>query len=480
LLLDLFRDSDQIRLVTTNLDTHFTTAARDMGAEPDFYYAPALPLGHRFTGVVYLHGCVGKDESNFVLTDADFGRAYLTEGWATRFLQGVFQGYSVLFIGYSHDDTVMTYLARGLPPHAKARFVLTSQTHKDHWSLIKTGVLSYSSENNHIALTVGMRGWVELCCMGALEHERRVQSILSLPPPPAGEEADYISRVVDDPATVHFFTRYANSLDWLLWVEGHRVFRHLFSNEKSNSDDEVEGSARHLARWFASNFVVKYVDEALALVRRQGRQLSPPLWDEVAAALARDASRPPGVLARWAAILFPPPSFEQQSSLLEDLLKSCRVSEDNSVALFIFDYLTHMRLKLRDSRGFEEYPCAEIELMGVPANLRFAWRQVFLPRFDELAMQLAPVVTNRLRQAYLLLSSAANPAQGSACADVSHRSIQVGVEESGLGAGVDFLTDAARELIGWLAEHDPSRARRVIADWSDSGVPVLEQIASQQ
>ncbi|HTY55773.1 MAG TPA: SIR2 family protein [Candidatus Binataceae bacterium] len=480
LLLDLFRDSDQIRLVTTNLDTHFTTAAQEMGVEANFYYAPALPLGHRFSGVVYLHGCVGKDESNFVLTDADFGRAYLTEGWATRFLQGVFQRYSVLFIGYSHDDTVMTYLARGLPPQAKPRFVLTSQTHKDHWSLIKMGVLSYSSENNHIALTVGVRGWVELCSMGALDHERRVQSIVSVPPPPGGEEADYLSRVVDDPATVHFFTRYADSLDWLHWVEGHRVFRHLFSNQHSSSDEKVGSSARHLARWFAANFAVRYVDEALALVRRQGRQLSPPLWDEVAAALARDTARPPGVLARWAAILFPPPSFEQQSSLLEDLLKSCRVAEDNSVALFLFDYLTNVRLKLRDTGGSEERPCAEVELMGVPSNLILAWREIFLPRLDEFAMQLEPIVTNRLRQAYTLLSSAANPVRRPEYATIQQRSVQVDLEESGLGAGVDFLTGAARGLIGWYIRHDPSRARGILANWTDSGVPLLEQVASQQ
>src|SRR5579862_3268924 len=94
LLIDLFRDKNQIRLVTTNLDTHFATAARSSGVEPDFYYAPALPLGHRFTGIVYLHGCVGRNETEFVLTDADFGRAYLTEGWATRFLQALFQEYT--------------------------------------------------------------------------------------------------------------------------------------------------------------------------------------------------------------------------------------------------------------------------------------------------------------------------------------------------------------------------------------------------
>ena len=39
-----------------------------------------------------------------VLTDKDFGRAYLTEGWARRFIQDLFLKFTVLFVGYSHND----------------------------------------------------------------------------------------------------------------------------------------------------------------------------------------------------------------------------------------------------------------------------------------------------------------------------------------------------------------------------------------
>lgn len=480
LLLDLFRDREQIRLVTTNLDTHFTTAARSTGPEPYFFYAPALPLGHRFTGIVYLHGCVGRDEASFVLTDADFGRAYLTEGWATRFLQAVFQQYTVLFIGYSHDDTVVNYLARGLPPQAKPRFVLTSQTHKDHWSLIKMGVLSYSSEKSHLALREGIRGWVELSRMGALDHQRRIETIVSSSPPADSEEADYITRVIDDPTTVHFFTHHARSLEWLHWAEEHRVFRYLFRNEHGSSDGETDSSARQLARWFASNFAVKHVEEALALVQRQGRQLPPLLWDEIASALSTEPSRPAGVLARWATILFPPPSFEHQSGLLEDLVKSCRLAEDNPVALFLFDYLTNVRLRMKQDGGESGRQADwEVELMGLPSALRFAWRQVFFPRLNEFAMQLEPIVTNRLRQAQILLSSVGKSDPRSNLISEDRSVPRADKQDSNLGAGVDFLADAARDLIGWLSKHEPARAERIIANWFDSRVPILERIASR-
>jgi hypothetical protein len=58
---------------------------------------------------------------DIVLTDSDFGRAYLTEGWARRFLVDLFRHFTVLFVGYSHSDTVMHYLARALPEQEAGR-----------------------------------------------------------------------------------------------------------------------------------------------------------------------------------------------------------------------------------------------------------------------------------------------------------------------------------------------------------------------
>jgi hypothetical protein len=46
---------------------------------------------------------VAKQADRMVLTDSDFGSAYLTEGWATRFLQRLFTHNVVMFIGYSHS-----------------------------------------------------------------------------------------------------------------------------------------------------------------------------------------------------------------------------------------------------------------------------------------------------------------------------------------------------------------------------------------
>jgi len=129
-LLRLFRTVDRVRIVTTNFDLHFENASLDVfGSQPDVYKAPALPLGNSFNGIVHVHGALPRAKGKeIVLTDADFGRAYLTEGWARRYLVEVFRAYTVLFVGYSHDDIVMTYLARALPiDDVRPRFALTGK-----------------------------------------------------------------------------------------------------------------------------------------------------------------------------------------------------------------------------------------------------------------------------------------------------------------------------------------------------------------
>ncbi|MGR5939314.1 SIR2 family protein [Bacillus pacificus] len=44
----------------------------------------------------------------------------MTEGWARRFLVDLFSNYTVLFVGYSHNDPVMKYLANWFTTKYKA------------------------------------------------------------------------------------------------------------------------------------------------------------------------------------------------------------------------------------------------------------------------------------------------------------------------------------------------------------------------
>ena len=111
-LLALAKTADgKTQLVTTNFDRLFELAGGDARAS----WAPALPVPKPglWDGLVYLHGKIHQqdpDGEHLVMTTADFGRAYLVDGWASRFVSALFAHHTVLFVGYSVEDPVMRYL----------------------------------------------------------------------------------------------------------------------------------------------------------------------------------------------------------------------------------------------------------------------------------------------------------------------------------------------------------------------------------
>jgi hypothetical protein len=118
-MLALATDSKQkVKLVTTNFDRLFERCDPEL----PIYCYPNLPnpsVVDSMHGITYLHGFVDEKyetaESNvFVVSSADFGRAYLSEGWATNFIKSVLENYIVVFVGYSADDPPVNYLLEAL------------------------------------------------------------------------------------------------------------------------------------------------------------------------------------------------------------------------------------------------------------------------------------------------------------------------------------------------------------------------------
>ena len=120
-ILTLSRDSElRNRLVTTNFDTLFERAwiAKKGASNPIKSHAGASmpgPLAAGFTGVMHLHGRVTDEElkleeSDLVLTSAEFGEAYLRSGWATRYIYDLVRATTVVIVGYTADDPPMRYL----------------------------------------------------------------------------------------------------------------------------------------------------------------------------------------------------------------------------------------------------------------------------------------------------------------------------------------------------------------------------------
>jgi hypothetical protein len=106
------------QIVTTNFDRLFEEGPGDKFLV--FYEPPAFPdlnFGSKIEGITYLHGRLVDAASNrhrYVLSSADFGRAYLSEGWATTFIRHLLERYTVVLVGYQAEDPPIKYLLQGL------------------------------------------------------------------------------------------------------------------------------------------------------------------------------------------------------------------------------------------------------------------------------------------------------------------------------------------------------------------------------
>ena len=182
-ILTLARNADNnLRLVTTNFDNAFELAGCP---EDEVDSAPKLPVPKRSTwhGLVHLHGRVHPqrpDLDDLVLTSADFGTAYLSEAWASRFVTEIFRHFSVLFVGYSVDDPVMRYLTdalsaereRGIPFRPAYAFAGTQgrrhvrKLMEAQWKSKSVEAIYYDSSRNHSKLKKTLEEWGNLHRLG--------------------------------------------------------------------------------------------------------------------------------------------------------------------------------------------------------------------------------------------------------------------------------------------------------------------------
>ena len=209
-----------------------------------------------------------------VLTDADFGRAYLTEGWARRFLVDLFGTYTVLFVGYSHSDTVMNYLSRALTPGAGERFALTDEPDNAEWQLLDVEPIGYerTPEGDHRALGEGVGRLADHNRRGLLEWQRDVADIVKNPPLLDDEAMDLIDDALSDAERCRFFTDAASHVDWIAWLERRGYLAALFGTADFTERD------RRLARWLAERLARDHASTLFLLIGRNGLRIHPSFW----------------------------------------------------------------------------------------------------------------------------------------------------------------------------------------------------------
>jgi hypothetical protein len=106
------------QIVTTNFDRLFEVGPE--GERLMLHVPPAFPdlnFGSAIEGITYLHGRLVEavsESHSYILSSADFGRAYLSEGWATNFVRHLLDRYTVVLVGYKAEDPPVKYLLQGL------------------------------------------------------------------------------------------------------------------------------------------------------------------------------------------------------------------------------------------------------------------------------------------------------------------------------------------------------------------------------
>ena len=420
-LLRLYSDTKQVRVVTTNFDLLFEQAAEDLfDSVPEVFHAPALPLGRQFNGIVHVHGTVNR-HNEMVITDSDFGRAYLNEGWAQRFLVELFSNFTILFVGYSHNDTIMNYLARALPAREPSqRFALTGKCDDDigRWSLLGIEPIIYpqSNKEDYSALNEGVRELAAFAQLSVLDWYGEITMLTKKPPPCDKETIELIDYVLGDEANTRFFTKAVTNPEWIDWLDKREYFKPLFVDGTLSERDKI------FSRWLTEQFAYNHPNQLFLLINKHNMRLNPFFWHDLSWRIGRDLkiSWDKDILSHWILLLL---NTVQEHigvddqvnmstvNLLQLMGKCCIQHRMLDSLLQIFDVMTESRLRLKEGflwpngDGNDESPPVDLELILASGHKALSdfWDEVLKPNRSELAEPLLNRVVKRLEERHMIL-----------------------------------------------------------------------------
>ena len=492
-LLRLFPRAGQVLLVTTNFDLLFEKAGSCMDFNPpEVFRAPALPLAREFEGIIHVHGSVAFP-SQMVLTAKDFGHAYLTDGWALRFLVELFSNFAVLFVGYSHDDTIMNYLARALMggPNDQ-RYALTgNKENKDSnfWTSrgIQPIIYSQATKEDHTELCTEIHALAEFVQHPLAAWKEEIRKIAQAAPPVDQEKVDLIDYALGDKIKTGFFAQFATEKEWIDWLDNRKHLDSLFG------DGALNNLNRTLSRWLASQFVFRHPNKLFHLIGLHGTRLHPVFWDHLARKIGDDTETSPdeAVLFRWISLLLSKVPEEGQTSdggyvftsnSLGAIARRCIQLEMPDDLLLIFDAMMRKTLFINARRFLpdesdidEEFLfSAEISLVGEYDELNELWDKGLKPHRSKIAAPLLERVIICLDAQYRLHrrwgSGQLEQASEMRSAIEPHDQ-NVSGEESGV------LIDVVRDCLEWFVSHQPDVAAHWCTRLAKAESPLQHRLA---
>ncbi|MHB9007780.1 MAG: DUF4020 domain-containing protein [Limisphaerales bacterium] len=487
-LVGLFIKPEHLRIVTTNFDLHFRSVLDEIGLQRDNYSAPALPLGNQFCGLVHLHGCISRPEP-LVLTDENFGRAYLTEGWAREFLQRLFAEFTTLFVGYSHNDLPVEYLARGMSGKSIApRFALTAAGEGALWASLGIQDICFemASGNNRFAnLCLAVKRWAAFTGKQPTDLAQSVREIVSASDilAPDKSQASLIRRCVLREGLCRSFTNHAKGWRWVKWLQEQGLLAPLFDPLRR----ECSTAQQDLAFWLARELLSEPTDRGLLLVEKHDGGIGEYLWTRLCRRLCGDGvdwGKP--AIRKWVLVLVDArhrASFSEFSALL---FRAARETPD-TLGMTLLRRFTSLRIVLNrewdvnpllgshNTTESEDKAELEIALAGELHDLDTVWDSLLRPRLTRLREPLLLLLENRLREAHemFVATGRSDTTDDPLCSRnmIVQRDLYRTV--SSVSIVVDLFLDVLEEIAkqaGTLPEHR-------IVGWITTGVPVLVRLA---
>ena len=491
-ILRLYLKSESVRIVTTNFDLLFEQAADVVyEATPTPYSTPALPPARDFAGIVHVHGDITRPD-NMVLTDADFGRAYLTEGWARRFLAALFSSFPVLFIGYSHNDVVMNYLARALPNRDTERFTLVASDEDEaarrKWQLLGIQRIEYrkSADGAHQGLNEGMAGLAEFAQRDMVDWKRLITEIAEQPPPSDEEQMDLIKFALRDAELTSYFTSADTPPEWIGLLHERDDIDGLFSKDVGH---ELEKRDQHLSQWLARKFAREHADQLFKLISQHGFGLNWHFWLKLSQSISEEADEPlePYILSRWVSLLLstaPPLSEQHNFQWLEwlDLGERCIEAGLTDSCIDIFEFMAGSRLefdRLSDQltdENFDRGIRGDFKPVCDLHTINDLWKNTLKPNLDDVAEPLLARIVAILERRHRELHSW-QAATRTYDPNLIHRNGINPDEDEYYKESIDVVIDAGRDCLLYLTGHRPELAAYWCERLINADSPLLRKLA---
>jgi len=481
-LLRVFGVAQKVRIVTTNFDLFLEIAAHELwSALPEVFTAPALPRGSDFTGIVHIHGST-KKPPEMVLTDTDYGKAYITEDWAKRFLMELFYNNTVLFVGYSHEDRIMQYLSQGLSAvRIGKRFGLTEVSNSSRWEALGIQPIPFhqnDGSSDYSALIDGIRMFASHYSTGMTEWQSKIKELSLADPgrdPDIGEQA---LTLLLDPSLARIFSMYTDEPRWLIWLNQREALDALFTANPLTKEQDI------LARWIAEKFIVQHPSIVIQLLAQHNGKINLTFWCYICRELTHESSCLLDFhFKRYLFLLLDNIPYGLPHYYVSQLAEQCEKRGNIAgllqcfLAMCAYDAsFKCYSLPILANDDADNVPNLEVIFKTDHYHLDKIWRllESHLPMVCE---RLISDFFRRLVNVYEIYVNW-NPKNKSTDPISWHRNaVDPNIRGRYRQVSIDVIINVILDALKWMCEHEIEKAEYWIKSFLDSNVPILVRIA---